>query len=223
MSKNALTDLWTHSIVDIVLGQAEFEAMHTFIYARVSTLAQTTDNQLLEIEQAGYVADTVYADTISGKVPASERPEFAKMLDTIGRTKKPKRLVVAKLDRLGRDAVDVLGTVRSLEGMGCAVRVLQLGDLDLTSSAGKLVLSTLAAVAEMERDILIERTKAGLARARLDSTKRFGRPKVTTDASAESIRHALAGGASISQVAREHGVSRQTVMRVRDGQPGAAA
>lgn len=193
--------------------------MHTFIYARVSTSGQTTDNQLLEIERAGYQGDTVYADTISGKVAASERPEFAKMLDTIGRTKKPKRLIVAKLDRLGRDAVDILGTVRSLEGMGCAVRVLQLGDLDLTSSAGKLVLSTLAAVAEMERDILIERTNAGLARARKDGTI-LGRPRVTNDEAAQAIRRQLGDGVSVSQVARDHGVSRQTVMRIRDGAAG---
>lgn len=190
--------------------------MHTFIYARVSTSGQTTENQLLEIEQAGYVGDTVYADTISGKVPAVERPEFARMLDTIERTRKPKRLIVTKLDRLGRDAVDILGSVRTLEGMGCSVRVLQLGDLDLTSSAGKLVLSTLAAVAEMERDILIERTNAGLARAKAEG-KRLGRPRVTDQAGAEAILKALAEGHSVAQVARNHGVSRQTVMRIRDG------
>jgi putative DNA-invertase from lambdoid prophage Rac len=193
--------------------------MHTVIYARVSTTGQTTDNQLLEIETAGYQGDAVYTDTISGKVPATERPEFGKMLDAIGRTKKPKRLIVSKLDRLGRDAVDILGTVRGLEGMGCSVRVLQLGDLDLTSSAGKLVLSTLAAVAEMERDILIERTNAGLARARRDG-KQLGRPKVTDDGAALSIRSQLGAGASVSQVARDHGVSRQTVMRIRDGVVG---
>lgn len=189
--------------------------MHNFIYARVSTSGQTTDNQLLEIEQAGYQADTVYADTISGSVPALERPEFSKMMDTIQRTKKAKRLVVTKLDRLGRDAVDVLGTVRALEAAGCAVRLLQLGDLELTSPAGKIVLTTLAAVAEMERDILIERTNAGLARARKEG-KVLGRPKVTDDSKAEAIRRQLAEGVSVSQVARDHGVSRQTVMRIRD-------
>lgn len=191
--------------------------MHTFIYARVSTAGQTTENQLLEIAAAGYEADTAYEDVISGKVPAMERPEFAKMMDTIERTKKPKRLIVTKLDRLGRDAVDILGTVRALEATGCAVRVLQLGDLDLTSSAGKLVLSTLAAVAEMERDILIERTNAGLARARKEG-KRLGRPKATDDEAATAIREKLGMGLSVSQVAREHGVSRQTVMRIRDGE-----
>ena len=85
--------------------------MHTFIYARVSTAGQTTENQLLEIERAGYEADAIFADTISGKVPAMERPEFAKLMDTISRTRKPKRLIVSKLDRLGRDAVDILGSV----------------------------------------------------------------------------------------------------------------
>lgn len=189
--------------------------MHTFIYARVSTSGQTTENQLLEIERAGYEADTVYTDTISGKVPAMERPEFTKLMDTIHRTKKPKRLIVSKLDRLGRDAVDVLGSVRALEEAGCAVRVLQLGDLDLTSSAGKLVLSTLAAVAEMERDMLVERTQAGLARARKEG-KKLGRPRVTNDGSVESIRNALGEGISVSQIARNHGVSRATIIRIRD-------
>lgn len=189
--------------------------MHTFIYARVSTAGQTTENQLLEITTAGYQADTVYADTISGKVPAMERPEFAKMMDTIKRTKTSKRLIVTKLDRLGRDAVDVLGTVRALEAAGCAVRLLQLGDLELTSPAGKIVLTTLAAVAEMERDILIERTNAGLARARKEG-KLLGRPKVTDDSKAAAIRNQLDAGVSVSQVARDHGISRQTVMRIRD-------
>lgn len=194
--------------------------MHTFIYARVSTTGQTTDNQLLEIEAAGYHGDTVYADTISGKVPAMERPEFAKMLDTIARTKRPKRLIVTKLDRLGRDAIDIQGTVRTLAGMGCGVRVLQLGDLDLTASAGKIVLATLAAVAEIERDLLIERTNAGLARAKKEG-KRLGRPPVADAAAAEQIRRKLRDGLSVSQVARDHGVSRATVLRIRDAE-GAA-
>ncbi len=190
--------------------------MHTFVYGRVSTADQTTDNQILEIERAGYVADTVYLDTISGKVAAAERPEFAKLLDTIGRTRRPKRLIVTKLDRLGRDAIDVLGTVKKLEALGCSVRVLQLGDLDLTTSAGKLVLTTLAAVAEMERDILVERTKVGLSRAKRDG-KTLGRPKVTNDAKVAVIRKALAAGSSVAQVARDSGISRATVMRIRDG------
>jgi putative DNA-invertase from lambdoid prophage Rac len=189
--------------------------MQTFVYARVSTVDQTTDNQLLEIEQAGYDADTVYTDTISGKVPAEERPEFGKMLDTITRTRKPKRLIVTKLDRLGRDAIDILTTVRRLSELECAVKVLQLGELDLTSSAGKMVLSTLSAVAEMERDILVERTKAGLARARAEG-KQLGRPKLVGKKMATEINMKLGSGISVAQIARDHGVSRMTIMRIRD-------
>jgi putative DNA-invertase from lambdoid prophage Rac len=189
--------------------------MQTFVYARVSTVDQTNDNQLLEIDQAGYDVDTVYTDTISGKVPAEERPEFGKMLDTITRTRKPKRLIVTKLDRLGRDAIDILTTVRKLSELECAVKVLQLGELDLTSSAGKMVLSTLSAVAEMERDILVERTKAGLARARAEG-KQLGRPKLVGKKSAADIQKKLGCGISVAQIAREHGVSRMTIMRIRD-------
>ena len=189
--------------------------MHTFVYARVSTSDQTNDNQLLELEQAGYDADTVYTDTVSGKVPADERPEFSKMLDTVTRTRKPKRLIVTKLDRLGRDGIDIMTTVKRFSEMGCAVRVLQLGDLDLASSAGKLVLSTLSAVAEMERDLLVERTNAGIARARAEG-KTLGRPKVTNEKSAAEISSKLSNGVSVAQIAREHGVSRMTVMRIRD-------
>ncbi len=81
---------------------------------------------------------------------AAERLEFAAMLAMLARLRGPRRLVVSKLDRLGRDAADVLATVRRLEAIGCAVRVLQLGELELTSTAGKMVLATLAAVAEMD-------------------------------------------------------------------------
>lgn len=189
--------------------------MHTFAYLRVSTAGQTVENQSLEIQAAGYDADTVYADTIGGTVPAAERPEFAAMLNTIQRTRKPKRLIVTKLDRLGRDSIDIQSTVRRLADLGCAVRVLQLGDLDLTSSAGKLVMATLAAVAEMERDILIERTHAGLARARAEG-KTLGRPRVTNEAQIMAIREKLAAGESVSEVARWAEVSRATVIRVRE-------
>ena len=77
-------------------------------------------------------------------------------------------------------------TVKRLSELGCAVRVLELGGLDLTSLAGKLALSTLSAVAEMERNILVERTHAGIARARKEG-KTLGRPKVTSEKSADEI------------------------------------
>lgn len=192
--------------------------MHTYAYLRVSTAGQTTDNQAIEIEAAGYEITATYADTISGKTPALDRPEFRAMLDSITRTRPPKRLIVTKLDRLGRDASDVLATVRCLESAGCAVKVLQLSDLDLTSAAGKLILTTLSAVAEMERDLLVERTLAGQARARRDG-KVIGRPAALTAEQVQQVRQRLDTGDSVSAVAREFRTSRATIIRARDAAP----
>jgi len=80
-------------------------------------------------------------------------------------------LVVTKIDRLGRDAIDIQQTVRALRVAGVRVYVTQLGGTDLTSSAGKMVLAMLSAFAEMERDLIMERTQAGLARARAEGIK----------------------------------------------------
>ena len=189
--------------------------MQTFTYLRVSTSGQTVDNQLHEIEAAGYSPDAVYSETVSGSVAASDRPEFAKMLDAIGRARNGRRLIVTKLDRLGRDAGDIMATVKTLETMGCGVKVLQLGDIDLTSAGGKIVLATLSAVAEVERDILIERTQAGLERAKADG-KKLGRPKASAWDHADDIRAALAAGERVAAVARQHATTRQTVLRIRD-------
>lgn len=189
--------------------------MLTFSYSRVSTASQTTENQSLEITAAGYSPDHEYMETISGKVPAFERPEFSRMLETIKRTKKDKQLVVTKLDRLGRDASDILQTVNHLEALGCAVKVLQLGNMDLTSVGGKIVLATLSALAEVERDILVERTKVGLQRAKKEG-KSLGRPRVTDKTARDDILVKLSEGVSVSQIARDHKISRATVIRIRD-------
>lgn len=134
--------------------------MATFGYARISTKEQTAENQRLEIERAGYSIDYWYAHTITGKTCATQRPQFAVML---GQIRKGETLVVSKLDRLGRDAQDIMATIRMLAGSGIAVVVLQLGNLDLSSPAGKLMLTMLAAVAELERDLLIERTSSRIS------------------------------------------------------------
>lgn len=83
----------------------------TFAYGRVSTSEQSADNQRLEIESAGHKVDYWFADTISGKSSASQRPQFSKLL---GQIRDGETLVVSKLDRLGRDAQDVGATVKLL-------------------------------------------------------------------------------------------------------------
>jgi putative DNA-invertase from lambdoid prophage Rac len=157
--------------------------MAVFGYGRVSTKEQQSENQRLELERAGYDVAYWYADEgVSGKVSAAQRPQFAKMLSQI---RDGETLVVTKLDRLGRDAQDVGATIKALAARRIEVVVLQLGKLDLTSAAGKLMLTMLAAVAEMERDL----QRAAMTR-----------------------QHQA--GESISALARTFGISRASVMRV---------
>lgn len=184
--------------------------MAVFGYGRVSTADQTTDNQRLEIERAGYMVEYWFADTVSGKAHAAQRKQFGAML---GKLRKGDILVVSKLDRLGRDAPDVLVTIKTLGSLGVEVVVLQLGKLDLTSPAGKLMLAMLAAVAEMERDLIVERTQAGLARAKADG-KTLGRPSKTTPEQRQAMVQGYANKQSVSALAKLYGVSRATVLTI---------
>jgi DNA invertase Pin-like site-specific DNA recombinase len=185
--------------------------MATFAYGRVSTKDQSTDNQKLEIERAGYKVDYWYADEgVSGKVSASQRPQFVKLLAQI---RDGETLVVSKLDRLGRDALDVGATIKMLAGRKIEVIVLQLGEVGLTSPAGKLMLNMLSAVAEMERDLLVERTQAGSARAKQEG-KKLGRPTKTSEAQRKEILAKRQAGATISELARHYGVSRLSIARI---------
>ena len=185
--------------------------MAVFGYGRVSTKEQTTENQRREIEAAGYTVDFWHADEgVSGKVSAAQRPQFARMLSQI---RDGETLVVTKLDRLGRDAQDIGATIKALAARRIEVVVLQLGKLDLTSAAGKLMLNMLAAVAEMERDLLVERTQSGLARAKAEG-KTLGRPTSTTEEQRAAMARQHQAGESISALARTFGISRASVMRV---------
>ena len=137
----------------------------TFAYLRVSTTGQTTDNQLQEITAAGFKVEPrrVVTETVSGNVATSQRRGFTRLLD---RLEPGDVLVVTKLDRLGRNVMDVGSTVAKLAELGVRVHCLALGGVDLASSTGKLTMNVINAVAEFERDLLVERTQAGLSRAR---------------------------------------------------------
>jgi putative DNA-invertase from lambdoid prophage Rac len=193
-----------------------------FAYCRVSTVGQTPENQAREIAAAGFNISPrrIVSETISGSVPAEQRPQFAKLLD---RLEEGDVLVVTKLDRLGRSAMDVRTTVEKLAKAKVRVHCLALGGADLTSAAGKMTMQVLAAVAEFERDLLIERTRSGLARA-IEEGKQIGRPAALDGAAAAGVRSRLASGESVSALAREHGVSRTTIQRIKraDGASPAA-
>ena len=189
-----------------------------FAYARVSTVEQLTENQREQIARAGY--DTApkrfIEEQISGSVPAAQRPGFQRLLE---RMDEGDTLVVTKLDRIGRDSIDVQQTVERFQSEGIRLVVLQLGNLDLTSSAGALMVKMLAAVADFERDLIIERTQAGQARARAAGTH-MGRPSKTTPDQQRAIRAALAAGATVSSMAGSYQVSRATIIAIRGASDG---
>lgn len=181
----------------------------TFLYCRVSTANQFTENQVLEVKASGFEIqpNRMVEETISGSIAASERPGFQKLLD---RMESGDVLIVTKLDRLGRNAMDVRQTVERLASNGVRTHCLALGGVDLTSAAGKMTMQVLGAVAEFERDLLIERTQQGLKRAKAEG-KQLGRPvAVETTAAVQRMK---AQNKTQAHVANELGIGIATVKR----------
>jgi putative DNA-invertase from lambdoid prophage Rac len=185
----------------------------TFAYCRVSTADQTTDNQVQEVQTAGFAVEPhrVITETVSGSTAAMERKEFARLVD---RFEPGDVMVVTKLDRLGRNAIDVRSTVDTLASNGVKVHCLALGGVDLTSPAGRMTMGVIAAVAEFERDLLIERTQSGLRRAKADGRK-LGRPSRLSPAACKDIIARRSQGESLGSLAKEFGVSRSAIQRVQ--------
>ncbi|MRT51251.1 recombinase family protein [Raoultella sp. RIT712] len=183
--------------------------MRTFAYCRVSTSEQTTENQIHAIRQAGYDIQQhrVVSETISGKVKASERPEWRRLID---RLESGDELVVLKLDRLGRDNIDVQQTISMLVERGIHIRCLDLPVQDLSSSEGRLMLQMFSAFAEFERNRIAERTREGIERAKAEG-KKLGRP-IATDTTSK-VQQCKSGGMSQSQAAEYLSMGIATVKR----------
>lgn len=183
--------------------------MRTFAYCRVSTAEQNTETQIMHIRQRGYdVADNrVVSEVCSGSVPAAMRPEWLRLIDRIeaGDT-----VVVLKLDRLGRDNIDVQQTISALNDMGVKVVSLDLPVSDLTSAEGKMMLQMFSAFAEFERNRIRERTVESLARLKADGVK-LGRPEATE--TTHTVQVAKRNGLSQSEVVKHTGLSLATVKR----------
>lgn len=183
----------------------------TFSYCRVSTADQTTDNQVREIASAGFDVEPkrVVSETVSGSIAAMERKGFARLVD---RLESGDVLIVTKLDRLGRNAMDVRATVEKLAHEGVRVHCLALGGVDLTSAAGKMTMGVIGAVAEFERDLLIERTQSGLLRARAQG-KVLGRPSSLSADQLAAVQASRAQGISLGVLAKQYAVSRAAIQR----------
>lgn len=182
-------------------------------YFRVSTTEQSIESQR---QMLGGPFDQEFSDIgVSGSVPAADRPGFGELLAYIRRGDV---LHVAAVDRLGRDALDVQATVRSLIAKGVAIEVLGLGRIG--AGAGELILAVLAQVADMERKRIADRTAAGRETAKrllaeIGVTQHgktsLGRPRVADAAAVRQWR--TENGASISLTAANFGISTASVKR----------
>lgn len=181
-----------------------------FGYMRVSQSSQTTENQKIELLDSNLNITEWYADEgVSGTTPQMERKGFKAMIEAAdsGST-----IVMAKLDRLGRTARDVLNTLDDLKSKNLKIIVLQLGQLDVTSPAGKLMMTMLAAVAEMEMDILKERIHAGLIRAK-DQGVIMGAPSKIDPVTLQAICKAKDEGMTLDDISTKYSISRATAGR----------
>lgn len=175
-------------------------------YARVSTKGQSEslETQREALEAAG--CTRVFQDTISGAKAA--RPGLKAALDYM---RDDDVLVVTRLDRLGRTALDTLRTIEDLGKRDVAVIVMK-PELDTRTKEGRLMVTIMSGLAEFERDLLIERTKEGVAHARAEGRVAGPKPKLSAK-QVRLARKAIAGGESVSSVARSLNVSRQTLYR----------
>lgn len=180
-------------------------------YARVSTNGQAKDGNSLErqvqlLKEAG--AEKIYKDTFTGT--KTDRPELKKIL---GKLRPGDKLIVTKLDRMARSVAQGVELIESLLNQGVTVHVLNMGLMDNTPT-GRLIMHIILAIAEFERDMIVERTQEGKAVARTKKGYREGRPKKY---GREQINHALELMEiyPASKVSEMMNISRSTLMRAK--------
>jgi DNA invertase Pin-like site-specific DNA recombinase len=182
-------------------------------YVRVSTVAQTLEQQETALNAAGVVK--TFSDTMSGA--RDDRPGLAALM---GYVREGDTVVVWKLDRLGRNTLHILETVKALTDRGITLVSVTDG-IDSSTSAGRMMIGVLGSLAEYERALTIERTALKRASSRANGT-RFGRPKKVDDAEhISTARRMKADGHTGKDIARYLGVSRATLYRYLSEEPAA--
>ena len=179
-------------------------------YARVSTSKQARNGNSLEEQAAklrGAGAQEIVADSYTGT--SMDRPNFTMLREKLiaGDT-----LIVTKLDRLARTAIDGGSIVRELHERGVTINILNMGVADSTPM-GKLMVTMLLAFAEFERDMIVERTQGGKDVARANGKRVDGRPKKFAPEQREHAMQLLEQGNSYTEVERMTGISKSTLIR----------
>jgi DNA invertase Pin-like site-specific DNA recombinase len=182
--------------------------MATWGYARVSTEDQELGLQITALREAGVPEGNIIQEKASGKA-GSDRPLYAALLGRLG---DGDRLVVWKVDRLGRSTLDALQTARDLDTRGVHIVISSLG-VDLKTPAGRLVFGLMAQIAEFERELIRERVTAGMAEAKKRGVHAGRRHTLKPHQRAEAARLHLDEGKSLGEVAALFGCGRTVVFR----------
>ena len=178
-------------------------------YARVSTGHQSLDQQLDALTAPGVDPDRIYRDKLSGASTREQRPGLAALLDYA----RPRdAIVVVGIDRLGRNAAEVMATIRELRDRDIVLRSLREG-IDSSTAAGRMVAGVLASLAELEIELGRER-RAAAREARRARGQHIGRPKALDEKKAALAQRMHTSGEPASTIATTLGVSRATVYRV---------
>src|ERR1700747_5014 len=178
-------------------------------YARVSTGHQSLDQQLDALSAAGVNPKRVYPDTLSGTSTREQRPGLPALLDY---AREGDAIVVIGIDRLGRNAAEVMTTIRELGERGIVRRSLREG-IDTSNATGRMVAGVLASLAELELELGRERRSAAWE-ARRARGQSIGRPRALDEKKAALAQRMHASGESAGTFATTLGVSRATVYRV---------
>lgn len=178
-------------------------------YARVSTEHQSLDQQLDALTAVGVNPERVYTDKLSGASVREQRPGLASLLNY---AREGDAIVVVGIDRLGRNAAEVMMTIRELGERGIVLRSVREG-IDTATAAGRMVAGVLASLAELELELGRERRSAA-REARRARGQAIGRPKALDATKAALAQRMHASGESASTIATALGVSRATVYRV---------
>jgi DNA invertase Pin-like site-specific DNA recombinase len=186
-------------------------------YARVSTAHQSLDQQMDALTAAGVDTARVYTDKLSGTSTRQQRPGLAALLDY---ARQGDAIVVVGIDRLGRNAAEVMMTIRDLGERGIVLRSIREG-IDTSNASGRMVAGVLASLAELELELGKERRTAARD-ARRSRGQHIGRPRALDADKAELARRMHASGESAGTIATALRVSRATVYRVLAADGGAA-
>ena len=175
-------------------------------YARVSTQDQNLDLQLRALKKAG--CRKIFQEKISGATRT--RPQFQRMLEQL---REGDVVVVWKLDRLARSTRDLLETIETIRDAGARFQSLSEPWADTTTHAGKMIMTVFAGIAEFERDLIRERTKAGRDAARTRGV-RFGRPQKLNAEQKSLAQRLIEEGRAVREIATTFNVHPATIYRL---------